>query len=75
MTPFDIDARCRGEYRHAERSLENLTCLWPVGDGHLLLTGGFEDLRTRQAKLTLEINRAPASFARGFCALTDGRHH
>ena len=62
LTPLDIDARCRGEYRHATRSLDNLTCLWPVEGGHLLLTGEVPNLVTRRSRLTLEINQIPASF-------------
>jgi hypothetical protein len=63
VTPLDVDARCRGDYRHATRSLENLTCLWPVESGHLLLTGEVPNLVTRQSRLALEINQIPASFA------------
>jgi hypothetical protein len=41
--PFDIDARCNSDYHHQTQSLENLTCLWPVESGHLLLTGSIQN--------------------------------
>jgi hypothetical protein len=43
-SPFDIDARCNSDYRHQTQSLENLTCLWPVENGHLLLTGSIQNI-------------------------------
>ena len=63
LTSFDIDARCQADYRHAEQTLDDLTCLWPVGDGHLLLTGSVRNFVKPQSRLTLEINQTPASFA------------
>jgi hypothetical protein len=58
----NVDATCRSEYRHAERTLSNVTCFWPVGSGHLLLTGGVRGFAPADAQLQLEINRIPASF-------------
>ncbi|MBB6142947.1 hypothetical protein HNQ77_000891 [Silvibacterium bohemicum] len=69
LSPLNIDAQCRAEYRHNEQSLENLTCLWPVGDGHLLLTGNVRNFSAPQSQLTLEINRTPASLALDLMAL------
>lgn len=63
LTQLNIDARCRGVYQRAIRSINDLTCLWPVGDGHLLLTGSVSKLTQAEAHLTLEINHAPAAFA------------
>lgn len=63
LTPFDIDAQCRAEYLHAQQALNELTCLWPVGDGHLLLTGSVVNFASPRSRLTLEINQTPASFA------------
>jgi hypothetical protein len=63
LTPLNIDARCRAEYRHDVQAVEDLTCLWPVENGHLLLTGGVHDFLAPQSRLTLEINQTPASFA------------
>jgi len=62
LTHFNIDARCNAEFHHPTRSLDNLTCLWPTGDGHLLLTGAVPDLTNPQPKLKLEINHTPVSF-------------
>jgi hypothetical protein len=62
LTTFDIDARCQADYRHAAQKLDALTCLWPVGDGHLLLTGSVQNFAKPQSRLTLEINQTPASF-------------
>ena len=62
-TPLNIDARCRAVYQGTARSVDDLTCLWPVGDGHLLLTGAIKTLARPEANLTLEINHTPASFA------------
>jgi len=62
ITPFNIDATCQAAYRRGLRSLDNLTCFWPVDSGHLLLTGDIQDLAHPQAHLDLKINHAPASF-------------
>jgi hypothetical protein len=63
LTPLNVDAKCQADYIHGARSLENLTCLWPVGDGHLLLTGDLQNFAAPQPHLALEINQTPASFA------------
>jgi AsmA family/AsmA-like C-terminal region len=63
LMPLNVDTRCRAEYRHGTQALDNLTCLWPVGDGHLLLTGDVQHFFSPQAHLNLEINQTPASFA------------
>jgi hypothetical protein len=68
----DVDARCEGDPQAASRSVENLTCFWPTGTGHLLLTGNLRRLRQphdgqarsdMKSDLKLEINHAPASLA------------
>ncbi len=58
----DIDATCRSQYHHLVHTLDNITCFWPVSDGHLLLTGSVHGLQAPQADLQLEINRVPAAF-------------
>jgi hypothetical protein len=63
LTSLNVDARCRAEYRHGAHSLEDLTCLWPVESGHLLVTGNLRDLAAPESQLNLEINQIPASFA------------
>ncbi len=62
LTHFNIDTRCNAEFHHPQRSLDNLTCLWPTGDGHLLLTGAVPDVTNPKPKLKLEINHTPVSF-------------
>src|SRR5579862_5912177 len=63
LAPLAVDVRCRAFYRRAAGSVDGLTCLWPVGDGHLLLTGSLKAPTQPTANLTLEINRTPAAFA------------
>lgn len=58
----NVDATCRSEYRHVERTLNNITCFWPVHGGHLLLTGSVRGFAPAGAALQLEINQIPASF-------------
>ncbi|MGH9586803.1 MAG: AsmA family protein [Acidobacteriaceae bacterium] len=79
MNHFNIDTKCAAEYDHAARSVNNLTCLWPTGSGHLLLTGSVADLAHPKPNLRLEINHTPIRFAvdllglmrRGLPALVD----
>lgn len=63
LNQFDIDARCQAAWHHAQESIDNLTCLWPTGDGHLLLTGSIHTLTNPQPDLDLEINHTPVAFA------------
>ena len=69
LTQLNVDARCRAVYRSGPGTLGNLTCLWPAGDGHLLLTGSVRTPAQPQANLTLEINHTPAEFALSLLAL------
>jgi uncharacterized protein involved in outer membrane biogenesis len=62
LQQLDIDARCQASYHHSLQSLDNLTCLWPTGDGHLLLTGAVPNLSHPQPDLNLEINHTPVDF-------------
>lgn len=66
----DVDATCRSQYHHLLHTLDNITCFWPVADGHLLLTGSVQGLQTPKANLQLEINRIPAAFPIRFLQLT-----
>lgn len=63
VSPLSVDASCRAVYHRLTASVDDLTCLWPVGDGHLLLTGALRTPAHPEANLTLEINRTPAAFA------------
>jgi AsmA family len=60
---LDIDARCDAAWHRPQQLLDNLTCLWPTGDGHLLLTGSVQNVALPQPRLTLEINHTPVAFA------------
>lgn len=79
MSHFNIDTKCVAEYHHALRALDNLTCLWPTGSGHLLLTGSVADLPHPRPELKLEVNHTPVRFVvdllglmrRGLPALVD----
>ncbi len=63
LQQLNMDARCRANYHTGVESLDNLTCLLPAGDGHLLLTGSVQTPSRPQANLALEINHTPAEFA------------
>jgi hypothetical protein len=38
-SPLDFDANCAFKYHYAQRSLENLACNSPIGDGSVHMTG------------------------------------
>jgi hypothetical protein len=60
--PLDVATTCRASFRKESKSLEDLSCASPVGDGGLLLTGSIQEGQTLpQADLTLEMNRLPAA--------------
>lgn len=63
INQLDVDARCQATWHRSEHLLDNLTCLWPTGDGHLLLTGTVQNLEHPQPHLKLEINHTPVAFA------------
>jgi hypothetical protein len=63
INQLDVDARCQAAWHRSEHLLDNLTCLWPTGDGHLLLTGAIHNLEHPQPHLNLEINHTPVAFA------------
>ena len=59
---MDVATSCRASFRKESKSLEDISCASPVGDGALLLTGSIQEGQTLpQANLTLEINRVPAA--------------
>ncbi len=60
--PMDVATSCQAAFRKATRSLEDISCASPVGDGALRLTGSVQEGRTLpQANLTLEVDRVPAA--------------
>lgn len=62
LEAFNVDATCQGVYQYDSRSLENLTCLWPVDDGHFLLTGTIPNTEHPKPELNLRIENVPAAF-------------
>jgi len=56
--PLDLVATCRASFRKQARSLEDISCASPVGDGGLQLTGSMQGAQTQ---LKLGIDRVPAS--------------
>ena len=62
LEPFNIDATCQGGYHNNSRSIEGLTCLWPIDDGHLLLTGAIPNIDHPNPNLNLQIENIPAAF-------------
>lgn len=69
---FDVDATCQAAYRHSARALDDLTCLWPIATGHLLMTGSVAEIDHPKPALHLQIQDVPASF--GLSALRLLRH-
>ena len=60
--PIDVESSCRASFRRESRSLEDIACNSPVGDGALRLAGSIQEVQTQpQAQLTLAIDRVPAS--------------
>jgi hypothetical protein len=57
------------------RSLDNVTCFWPVASGHLLLTGSAQWLTSPSSDFQLEINQIPASFPAAILGLMRPRAH
>lgn len=72
---LNLDARCDATYHHVQQSLDNLTCLLPTGDGHLLLTGSVPNVLHPQPDLSLEINHTPVAFATSIFGLLRSSLH
>jgi len=56
-SPLDFDANCNFLFHYTERSLENLVCDSPLGDGRIHLTG--EKPSAAPPSFTVELNRVP----------------
>ena len=62
--PLNFDATCEAWYTQAGHDLDQMTCLVPSGEGHLLLTGWLHGLSPHpQSALSLELNHVPAATA------------
>jgi len=62
LNSVSVDATCRSEYHRVPQRFDNITCFWPIGAGHLLLTGSVQGFAAPDADLQLEINQIPVSF-------------
>ena len=58
--PLDFDANCNLLYHYTRRSLENLACDSPLGDGRMHLSGEKLGLNT-PAQFTVELDRIPVA--------------
>lgn len=58
--PMDFDANCGLVYHYTRRSVENLDCNSPLGDGRVHLSGEKLGLDT-PAQFTLELDRIPVA--------------
>jgi uncharacterized protein involved in outer membrane biogenesis len=56
---LDFDANCSFVYHNSSRSLENLGCDSPLGDGHVKLAGDLPE--TGPGRLSLQLQRIPVS--------------
>jgi hypothetical protein len=57
-SPLDFDARCGLVYHYAQRSIENLACDSPLGDGHVRIAG--EKLgELAPPRFSVELDRVP----------------
>lgn len=56
---FDFDANCAFVYRYSARTVENLACDSPFGDGHIKVQSDLPE--NGQGKLAVELERVPVS--------------
>jgi hypothetical protein len=59
---MDFDATCGFLYRYSDRSMENLLCDSPVGNGRARLTGDIPG-EDKQPRLSVELDRIPVQLA------------
>jgi hypothetical protein len=59
-SPLDFDARCSFDYHHSVRSVENLLCDSPLGDGHIRLAGGLPG-EGAKPHLSIELDKIPVA--------------
>ncbi len=60
VAPLDFDARCGLVYHYAERSIENLACDSPLGDGRVRVTGEKAD-QDSSPRFSIELDRIPVT--------------
>ncbi|MGD1107035.1 MAG: AsmA family protein [Terracidiphilus sp.] len=59
-SPLDFDAHCGFVYHYAERSVENLTCDSPLGNGHVNVTGE-KPGENAPPSFSVELDRVPVA--------------
>ena len=60
--PIDVETSCAALFRKESRSLEEISCASPVGEGRLSLSGTIAEVQTHPlTQLTLAIERIPAA--------------
>jgi hypothetical protein len=59
-SPLDFDARCGFVYHFTVRSMENLACDSPLGDGHIRLAGDLPG-EAGLPRLSVELDRIPVA--------------
>lgn len=62
--PLDFDANCRFVYHYAHRSLDDLNCSSPLGDGHVRLAGDLPG--NGQPHLTVALDQIPVDAGLAF---------
>jgi len=60
VAPLDFDARCGLVYHYAERSVDNLACDSPLGDGRVRVTGEKAALDS-SPRFSIELDRIPVT--------------
>jgi uncharacterized protein involved in outer membrane biogenesis len=59
-SPLDFDARCSFDYHHSIRSVENLACDSPLGDGHIRFAGDLPG-EGAQPHFSVELDKIPVA--------------
>ncbi len=59
-SPLDFDANCALVYHYSRRSLQNLTCDSPLGDGHVHIAGE-EPGESEPPHFSIELDRVPVA--------------
>ncbi len=62
--PLDLNVICQATFNRDDRLFDDITCLSPTGDGHLLLTGSIHAVSAKpDPNLSLELNHVPVAAA------------
>ena len=61
VAPMDFDANCGFVYHYSERSLENLVCDSPLGNGRIRLAGNLPGKTGGLPQFSVELDRVPVA--------------